>query len=284
MRKSLITILVVTGVGLLAAQAGAYTTGFDAGFTPGALVGQPAGSGPVWDYSAYGSNPAGSGDSWLSSADVAADPTNAGNQVARFFGDCSGGTVHGASASVVVSVGSSQDITFSQAAYFDSTNSATQSLCMSALTTGGGQWGGAQNLTFGNYGYFVKRYDATIWDGLVAGNVAWSLWNSSTGNFESILVPKDTWATADVTFHLATQTADLVVTANGATQQILAIPVAYIGGSGLVGGQTRYDMYTDGDTNVAGNILLDNVVITPEPATMILLALGGLAIIRRRHA
>ena len=284
MRKSLLTILVVTGVGLLAAQAGAFTTGFDAGYTVGSLWGQPSGSGPVWDSSVYSSNPAGSGDTWLSAAQVAADPTNPSNQVARFYGDCSGGSVHGAAASVVVAVGNAQDITFSQAGYFDSTNSATQSLCMSVLQMdGSGQWGGNQNFTFGNYGYFVKRYDAATQAALEQGLVAWSLWDTSVSNYQSIFVPKDTWATADVTFHVATLTADLTVTANGVTQQMLGIPASYVG-TGVVNGQTRYDMYTDGESNVVGNILLDNVAITPEPATMILLALGSLAIIRRRHA
>lgn len=290
MYRSSLTILAAAGIALLlAAPAGAvtaYSTGFDAGYAPGALVGQPAGASPQWDYSAYSSNPGGAGDPWLSSANVAADPTDAANQVASFFGDCSGGAVHGASASVVVSgLSGSQDITFSQSAYFEASHSASQSLCMSALQfDGSGQWGGNQNLTFGNYGYFVKRYDAAAWEALQNGMVAWSLWNTSAGNYESIFVPKGTWATADVTFHMATQTADLVVTADGSTQQILGIPTSYVS-TGVLNGQTRYDMYTDGESNVVGNILLDNVQITqvPEPMTLALLSLGGLALLRRRH-
>jgi hypothetical protein len=283
MRKSLLTVLVVFGVGLLAAQAGAYVTGFDAGYTPGALVGQPGASSPQWDYSAYSSNPAGAGDSWLSSANVVADPTNASNQVAQFYGDCSGGATHGASASVVIPASATGNITFTQSGYFDSAHVGTQSLCISTLANGGCQWGGSQNLTFGNYGYFVKRYDQATADALAAGNVAWSLWDDSAGNYDSIFVPMNTWATASVTFHMATGTADLVVTDAAGTQQILGIATSYISG-GVIGGQTRYDAYTDGDGGVVGNIYLDNVVVTPEPMTLTLLALGGLAIIRRRHA
>lgn len=289
MKRSLLTILVVTSVGLLlAAQAGAatvYSSGFDAGYTAGPLWGQPAASSPQWDSSVYSSNPSGSGDPWLSSPNVIADPTNASNQAAQFYGDCSGGAVHGAAASVVVPVNNTQDITFSQSAYYNSSNTAGQSLCMSALQLdGSGQWGGNQNLTFGNYGYFVEHYNSEVWDALQNGMVAWSLWDTTAGNYRSILVPKDTWATADATFHMATLTADLAVTANGITQQILGIPASYVS-SGVVNGQTRYDMYTDGDTNVVGSILLDNVQITqvPEPATMALLAFGGLALLRRRN-
>ncbi len=284
------TVFVAAVVALLligSVQVGAatvYSTGFDAGYTPGGLWGQPGASSPQWDSSAYSSNPSGSGDTWLSNPNVIVDPTNASNQVAQFYGDCSGGAVHGAAGSVVFSANSTQDITFSQSAYFDSANSGGQSLCMAALATDGStQWGGNQNLTFGNYGYFVKRYDQATLDALASGLVAWSLWNTDTGNYDSLFVAKDTWATADVTFHMATQTADLSVTANNVTQQLLGIPTTYVS-TGIIGGQTRYDMYTDGDTDVVGNILLDNVQITqvPEPVTMALLALGGLALIRRR--
>jgi hypothetical protein len=91
MRKSLVSILVVS-VALLAAQAGAavFSTGFDAGYAAGPLWGQGT---PAWGSSNYGSTPGGTGDSWLSNPNVVADPTNASNQVANFFGDCSGGTV-----------------------------------------------------------------------------------------------------------------------------------------------------------------------------------------------
>lgn len=288
MRKSSLAVLAVLSIGLLAAQAGAvtvYSADFDAGYTVGPLWGQPADSGQPWDSSVYSSNPAGTGDTWLSNPNVIVDPTNAANQVVQFYGDCSGGEVHGAAASVVVSADAAKDITFSQSAYFDSSTTAGASLCMSVLSANGGcQWGGNQNLTFGNYSYFVKHYDATVWDGIQSGLVAWSLWNSDTGNYESILVPKDTWATAEVTFHVDTLTADLVVTANGVTQQLLGIPTAYIVDS-VIGGQTRYDIYTDGDTNVVANLLLDNVQITqvPEPMTLALLALGGAALLRRKH-
>ncbi len=172
---------------------------------------------------------------------------------------------------------------FTQSAYFSGADS--QSLVMSLVGSG--------NVTFGNYGYWFVGTDQATMDGLAAGNVAWSLWDPTkpnlhtggTGDYQSILVPKETWATATVTIHPVTQTADLAVTVDGNTQQVLGVTAPYVANY-IVGGQTRYDMYIDGQYNSTSNILLDNVSIaqTPEPATLCLLALGGLAVLRRRHA
>ncbi len=114
MRGSLLSVLVVVAVGfLLVAQAGAatvFSADFDAGYSAGPLWGQPAAASVQWDSSAYNSNPAGSGDTWLSDPNVMADPTNAANQVMQGYGDCTGGTIHGTGASVVVSVNDANDI------------------------------------------------------------------------------------------------------------------------------------------------------------------------------
>jgi hypothetical protein len=51
----------------------------------------------------------------------------------------------------------------------------------------------------------------------------------------------------------------------------------YTTGNILVGGM---DVFNSANGN--NGVIIDNVVVTPEPASMALLAMGGLAMLRRR--
>jgi hypothetical protein len=293
MRKPLLVIMVGAGVAfLLAGSAGAavFTADFESpAYTSGAMpnvadaVGQrlPAaanaltGQGP-WGIGGYTSNPAEVGEPWFNDAFVVADPSNAGNHVAAFFGDQTSGPVAGSGASVVLTVDPNQDITFTQDAYYSSTLNAglNRSLLFTLLSSSGGPgWNGNMNVSFGTYGYYLNNIS------LGANEAAWSMWDSNAGTGRSLAVPMDTWTTASVTFHVADKTADFSVTANGVTNTLTGLGASYMDMT-----QTKYNLSVDGN-GATGAILLDNVVITPEPATMILLTISGVGLLlRRRHA
>lgn len=291
MRMSLLTVLAVLGVGLLLAPAGAavfsadfeaptYTTGaipdastpqvyYDFGgwgtnkFPPlgNEIIGKPVGS-TQWDFGGYDSNPANGGDIWQNTAFVTVDPVNPANHVAAFVGGSSQGPINASGAGVLVGLNTTNDITLSFQMFYPSARNdpSTPVAAMYFMN---------QNLTFGTSHMFSGQ-----WDGTLCFNF----------NGTDYLVSKDAWHTAALTINPTTSKASFSVDGNS----VVSNATVDLGGfSGLA----RFNYYQDDpewfrQNNPNGALLMDNFSIaqTPEPMTLTLLALGGLAIIRRRHA
>ena len=124
---------------------------------------------------------------------------------------------------------------------------------------------------FGNFPYGAYRNRVNYWDYHYQVDYV-----GFGGNVPNVLPPIcDTWFDEVITYDPAT--GDTTYAINGGT------PIS-LGGSPMVGDTMKLAIHPDG-WGTGHYIHMDSLELTqaPEPATMSLLALGGLALIRRRR-
>jgi hypothetical protein len=132
---------------------------------------------------------------------------------------------------------------------------------------------------------FFARSDQGLTAYLQANGASGGLASQNVWNVWSL----DTWYTFNVTYDAETHEADFSVTERetGTIKAAKSIVVpggfthelSYLGTSWYGFGDTGYSGVNQWAVDIG---YVDNVVLTPEPATLSLLALGGLALLRRK--
>ena len=143
------------------------------------------------------------------------------------------------------------------------------------------------NLSRGGQNLYVifGRSDPGRFLGLYANGASGQAYDEGPKNAWSV----NTWYTCDLVYNADTTTARLTVAETGATTLLCTVELLapagftndlkYLGGSLNGVGDSGYAGFNRWAVNEA---YIDNVALTPEPATLSLLALGGLAVVARR--